>query len=401
MNKLEVKKNKDKVFYWLLSLVLVTLSFPKYNLNSQCIIALAIFWLFFNSFSDKKKNLKKNIISFFIISSLFFISVLGLTYSTDFDTGINHLKIPFLIFPLIIFSVDQITRNETQKLLDLFSIATILAALLGLGKAFWLSYNDLGDYFYYLDFAKVLDKHTTYFSLFVCISIINIAYCLSFKTGYFKWYRIIAIAFLLLVLYLLSSKISFIYLIVATLLSTIKAFIKKDSESSKMKAVRILMLVILPIMFLTPNLRERISKEKASNINERVQLWSAVLDNYLKKNLIFGAGTGDGHQGLVESYREIHYDVAVKDQYNAHNQYLEQLLFYGVLGLMLLIVLLFYTFYVLYTKDQPLYLLIFISFFVYMFSESILERHSGLILFSFLISIFLSTSNQKNADAEY
>ena len=400
MNKLKIKKNKDIIFYWLLSLVLVTLPFPKYNLNSQCIIALAIFWLFFSSFSEKKKNLKKNIGSFFIISSLFFITVLGLTYSSDFDTGINNLKIPFLIFPLIIFSVDKITRKETQNLLDLFSIATVLAALLGLGKALWLSFNDLGDYFYYLDFAKVLDKHTTYFSLFVCISIINIAYGLSFKTGYFKWYRIIAIAFLLFVLYLLSSKISLIYLILATLLSTIRAFSKKDSASPKIKTVRILILVILPVMFLTPNLKNRISKEKASNINERVQLWGAVLDNYLKKNIIFGAGTGDGHQGLVESYKEIHYDVAVKGEYNAHNQYLEQLLFYGIIGLILLIALLFHTFHVLYTNVQPLYLLIFISFFVYMFSESILERHSGLILFSFLTSIFLSTSNQKNADAE-
>lgn len=338
--------------------------------------------------------------SFFTISSLFIISLLGLTYSSDFDTAIGNLKIPFLIFPLIIFSIDELTKKTTQKLLDLFSIATILAALLGLGKAFWLSYNDLGDYFYYLDFSKVLDKHTTYFSLFVCISIINIAFGLSLKSGYFKWCRVIAIAFLLFVLYLLSSKISLIYLIIATILSTIRAFLKKDSESFKIKVLRLLVLVILPIMFLTPNLKARISKEKASNISERVQLWGAVLDNYLEKNIIFGAGTGDGHLGLVERYKEIHYEVAAKDEYNAHNQYLEQLLFYGVIGLIFLIVLLFHTLRILYTKDQPLYLVIFISFLIYMCSESILERHSGLIAFSFLTTIFLSTSNQKNADAE-
>lgn len=330
-----------------------------------------------------------------VTSSLFFIALVGLMYSSDFDTAIKNLKTPFLIFPLIFFTINPLNKKDIQKLLDLFSIATILAALLGLGKAMWFSYNKLGDYFYYLDFAKVLDKHTTYFALFVCISIINLAYGLSVKTSNNrKWYKIIPIIFLLVILYFLSVKVSLIYLISVVFLLIVRAFFKKTG-TVKQRLLGILFLFILPAIFLTPNFKERIYKEKASNISERIQLWSAVWDNYLKKNLIIGAGTGDGHQGLVENYLEVGYTVAAKYKYNAHNQYLEQLLFHGILGLILLIALLFYTFFVLYTKDELMLLLIYFSFTVFMFSESILERHSGIILFSFLTSLFLSYSNSK------
>ncbi len=397
---MKVKKTKGKIFYWLLSLVLVTLPFPKYNLNSQCIIALVIFWLFFNSFSEKKNNLKENSKSFLVVSSLFIISIIGLVYTSNFNEAMNNLKSPFLIFPLIIFSVRPLTRNEVGKLLDLFSIATILASLLGIGKALWFHYNGLGEYFYYLDFAKVLNKHTTYFSLFVCISIINISYGISFKKGFKILYRLVALTFLVFVLYLLSTKVSIICLIIVLSLSIVMAFLNKDTRHGKMQMVKILVLLALPFMFFTPNLKARILSEKASNLGERIQLWNAVMDSYLNNNLILGAGTGDGHKGLATRYEEINYEVAVKNEYNAHNQYLEQLLFYGLFGLSLLVILMFYTFYDLISKGRQLFVLIFFSFFIYMFSESILERHSGLILFSFLTSIFLASSNLKNLHGE-
>ncbi len=397
---MKVKKTKDKIFYWLLSLVLVTLPFPKYNLNSQCIIALAIFWLFFNSFSEKKNNLKENSKSFLVVSSLFIISIIGLVYTSNFNEAMTNLKSPFLIFPLIIFSVRPLTRNEVGKLLDLFSIATILASLLGIGKALWFHYNGLGEYFYYLDFAKVLNKHTTYFSLFVCISIINIAYGLSFKKNIKTFYRLAALTFLVFVLYLLSVKMSIICIIIVLALSIIIAFMEKGHGQLKTKLVKIFLLFILPMIFFTPNFKERILSEKSSNLSERIQLWSGVMDSYLKNNLFLGAGTGDGHMGLATSYEEIDYDIAAKNEYNAHNQYLEQLLFYGLFGLILLVVLIFYTFVALFDKNQPLFFLIFLSFFVYMFSESILERHSGLVLFSFLTSVFLSAFNLNRTHAE-
>ena len=43
------KYNKDKVLYFLLSLVLITLPFPSYSLNSKMIILLTVYWLFYNS----------------------------------------------------------------------------------------------------------------------------------------------------------------------------------------------------------------------------------------------------------------------------------------------------------------------------------------------------------------
>ena len=370
-------------------MVLITLPFPKYNLNSQCIIALIIFWFFYNSFPEKLNNLKKNIKSFSLVSSLFFITIIGLIYTSNLDHAITNIK-----------SLKRIINNDIRKLLNLFSIATILASLLGLGKALWFYYNGLGEYFYYLSFAKILDKHTTYFSLFVCVSLINIAYDLSLKKALNNFIRLIAIVYLVFILYLLSSKISIIYLIIVLLLLTVKSFFKIEAKWDKMKRIRLLILLILPLIFLTPSFKDRITREKASNLSERLLLWNAVVDNYLGKNLLFGAGTGDGHIGLVESYKEIEYEVAVKEEYNAHNQYLEQLLFYGILGLFLLIALMYFTLHTLATNEQTLFFIIYLSFLIYMFSESILERHSGLILFSFLTSIFLSTSIRKSINEE-
>jgi len=74
------KVAKENFFYWALCLVIMTLPFPKYSLNSQSIILLFISWLFFNNYSDKLNNLKKMKLPFFIMSSMFWISLLSLFY---------------------------------------------------------------------------------------------------------------------------------------------------------------------------------------------------------------------------------------------------------------------------------------------------------------------------------
>ncbi|SFW63928.1 O-antigen ligase [Sinomicrobium oceani] len=385
---------KEKIFYGLLSIVFITIPFPKYSLNTQSIIVLCIYWLFYNSLSSKRKYLKENKRSFLIVSSLFWISLLGLFYTDSFHGVLSDLFIPFLIFPLIFFSVKGITKEKVGFLLDYFSIATIIASLIGLLKAFWLMYNGLGDYFYYLDFAKVLGIHTTYFSLFTCVSIIHVTnkLKLSSRLKLKDWLNLCAIIYMLFILYMISAKISFISLWVVLILGFVWSY-----KSMKKKHVffGFFFISCLPLVFFSPNLQTRIRHEKASNINERVILWEAVGKSYLEGNIFLGKGTGDGHKGLVEEYKKAGYEIAAKNEYNAHNQFLEQLLYFGLIGLTALSYIFFYSFRSMLLGRELTYMLILVVFLLFMMSESLLKRHSGEVLFPLLVTIFLSTSKDE------
>ncbi|MDB9980464.1 hypothetical protein OAD52_01995, partial [Ulvibacter sp.] len=95
---------KQQVFYWLLAMVAITLPFPGDSLNSQAIILLVVYWLFYNPLREKIQLLKENKVLFLLLSIPFWLAVIGLTYSTDFGGAMRgvELRIPFLVFPLIL-----------------------------------------------------------------------------------------------------------------------------------------------------------------------------------------------------------------------------------------------------------------------------------------------------------
>lgn len=381
---------REQIFYWLLAFCLISLPFPSYSFNSQAIIAFAAYWLFYNSFSEKKELFLENKIPIIALSSLFWIPLLGMLYTDNIDVAIKELllRLPFLVFPLTLLTVQL--KECRSFVIKQFVFGVLAASLLAIAKVGYFMFNDLGNYFYYSKFSVFLDKHTTYFSLFVVICLLWLLWLFIYK----KANQILLVfgGFVLLyVFYLLSVRISIIALVAGSLIIIL------SSITSTWK--KVLTVVIIPVLlgsiYFTPYFQKRFDPSitetaEISDIDFRKMHWKAVLETITHNNILVGYGTRSDRDYLYNKYKEYGLTSAYKESYNAHNQYLEVLLEFGIIGLLLFLGLILYLLWFFIKRKDYFALSVLAVFLIYMLTESVLQRHSGIVIFSFLMALYLN-----------
>ncbi len=380
---------KDKIFYWMLTFVAITLPFPAYSINSQAIIILLVYWIFYNSFNEKLEILKENKFWLLLLSSPFLIAILGLIYTADVSDAFRdiELKVPFLVLPLVFFSV-KLSAEITSFILKYFTYAVLVATVLAGSKVLYFKINALGNYFYYDRFSEFLDKHTTYFSLFVVVCMLILLHrflVLKHK----RFYLLAGYGFFIFVLYILSVRIS----IIALLIGTIILLLYHLNLKQKLGAIFILPLLFGSLYF-TPNFQKRFqpSITESTQMNDtdfRKLHWKAVVETIKHNSILIGNGTRGNRDYLYAKYKEYKLTSAYEEEYNAHNQYLEILLDYGLFGLLVFLFFIFYLFKLFINSKDALGVSFLCVFIFYMFTESILERQSGIVLFSLVIPLLV------------
>jgi O-antigen ligase len=126
----------------------------------------------------------------------------------------------------------------------------------------------------------------------------------------------------------------------------------------------------------------------------RMALWKCSWD-IIKENWATGVGTGDVQDALQAAYEKRKFYFASRyNRYNSHNEYIQETLAYGILGLIvfagcLLVPLVLY----FNGPEYRLYSLFLLMFIIIGFSESIFELNKCIILYSFFNSIFAFTKN--------
>lgn len=379
---------KEPLFYLSLAGVLITLAFPEHDINSKAIIISAVCWIIYNPFAEKLNLFKKNLVPFLVISALFWISCLGMIYTENTSEGTKILtrNLPFFLFPLI-FSTIRLEDKGIQFLLKYFSLSVVLAGMFALGKAFYLKINNLGSYFHFLKLEELQDKHNTYFAMFCVFAIGYFIFYLKKKT----WWYAGCILFLLGYVYLLSVRISIVALV---LTGAVYLISQRKRFSPKYFYLILAGCALIPVLFyLSPSFQEKFNPytpqgEEISDVGSRKIHWQAALDQISKNNVLIGEGTGDGHEGLYENYKKFGFETGFLERYNAHNQYIEIVLYYGVIGLIVLIAMLAYAFRKNLLQKDYFAVAVIMMFSVFMITESILQRHDGIVLCAFFLSLF-------------
>jgi O-antigen ligase len=114
----------------------------------------------------------------------------------------------------------------------------------------------------------------------------------------------------------------------------------------------------------------------------------------LNNNIIIGYGAGNVQLRLNECYLENNAKQMV-GKYNTHNQYLDITLKTGLLGLFLFLIFLIWNIWGAIKSKNNLLLMVIIFYSIVFFTENILIRQSGVILFYFLI-LFLNKYSYKS-----
>jgi O-antigen ligase len=243
-------------------------------------------------------------------------------------------------------------------------------------------------YFTYEFLSEPFGIQPIYLGLFYVFAILILNHFKSKIANVYFYYS--AILLLTLGVFLLSARIAILCLILLVPLQLL--FTKKISIKN------ILMLLgVFGISFLfaiqNPVVKNRIFKvTKEGNFYSGTSLRSTIWESayYIsKENIIWGLGEKKADILLVEEFKDRDLTIPAKYRYHSHNQYLQTLVQYGIIGLLVLLGALFWPMVLAVRKLNYLGLLWLLLFSISAVTESVFTRQWGIFSFAFFSSLLM------------
>ncbi len=385
-------------------LVVVSLPFGK-NFSTIPMILLVISWLF----NFKKENIVALIKEkyFWIFTALFWMAFIGVPFANNTARAafIIKLYLPLLIFPVVFFTT-TISKQNLLSIFRWFIIGAFAATVWCILLAAYHSYNGEKNAFFY---TKLSIIHPTYFATYLNFVLILLGN--YFATQHQKLSRLKKILLTLLIAYfivfiiLLSSRVAIISIAFVFNGLVIFHFLKKRFATVTFIVLISLNLIPVLVAINSPIIEKRFSelqhlnKMKNNSIienstNSRLIIWKAAF-SLIKENFWTGLGSGDVTDELVKTYEEDNFKKGQQKRYNAHNQYLQVWLAYGVFGLLIFLSG-FYIFYAAAIQnDDSVYLIFLILVSLVFLTETFLNSQSGVVFFAFFNSLLFAFNKAK------
>jgi len=352
----------------------------------------------------------KAAVLFFLFILFFLWQVAGLFLSESLNTGFERLvkRLSFLLFPLVLFYPGSKIIKNIEIIFRLFAICTFAYLVYCFGNALhnsliiqhhnWIFNPHPAEYDYenfFFGARLSYPVHPSYLAMYIVVSVL-----ISFETLFDNSLSLfirglwLGMTFVfVLVIYLLSARAG---ILAALIIFPIYFLFKIYAKYPKRSWLIVLVIFAVILVFIAKkNERvnssiEGISKEninKTLNNDPRLLIWKSAL-GVVRKNLIFGVGTGDASDKLKEEFVSRGYIDGYYNNLNAHNQFLEILVENGLIGLILFLSILAYMAYMAINKQNILLGLFIITTIVFFIFETMLNRLAGVSffgLFSFLL----------------
>lgn len=377
-------------------------------------ISLMVFILAY-LFNYKSISLPKKLVSLPIIAlPVFYLFILICSiYSINFAQAQKEIVrfLSFLIYPLIFSSVIPFNFKERRKIILFFITCLIVFFLVCLRTAiyrqiiFWGEGGHFNWYFFYrYDFLEVFNQHPTYVSLFTLLALCFLHFLpekeMIIKNSFTNGLLSVVLIFSII---LYGSRIGYILMMLLGVIYLIRLI--KCKKIKELSFVLITFLILLITAWNIPIVKERIlftagenydykynDKKKVNLGTEeqgRLLMWKDALE-LIKEKPLLGYGTGASRQVLLEKYEEKGHNIFLEGRYNAHNTYLELLLWGGVVLLVIYLVYLGLLFYQSIIKKDLLLFLFFLIISIAGITETIFIAQG--IMFAAFFYCFL---NQK------
>lgn len=316
----------------------------------------------------------------------------------------------FLIFPLIFVTYHQWSNWQYRFIKKGFLYALIVFFLICLGNAFYRQWVFSGQggpfnwyFFYRYDFLEIFRQHPTYISMFTLLGLSFLMF--EFKNPLFHstGLKVLIECLLISAIVLYGSRMGYILLFLFAGIYLLKLIQQR-------KTIAVLFIFGGFILFLVtawniPIVKERVLytlgekydyqfNNKASIIDGtpenqgRLLLWQDAW-SIIEKSPFFGHGTGSSKKLLSEKYKEEGHEVFLNEKYNAHNTYIELLIWGGFALLILYLIVLVYGIkFCFHKKDY-----IGVSFFLILVLTGLTETiflAQGILFFAFFYAFFIN-----------
>jgi len=350
----------------------------------------------------RKDYLSLMFIGFFLLTAIsFFWSENKGAYFEELNS-----KLPFLIVPLSIFLGNRNLNKSINGMLYAFYWTGLLVSIACVFQAaFFFPSGFQWDNFVYEKLATLSGLQPIYLSLYLILS--SLAWYQLFLAGEFEKSRIhfASPVFLYLMVVLLSSRTELMVYVGGFLLILLRHFWGRKIIIVS-SVLLFLLLTVVMIMCSKTNagrFAEMVDVKSDYKSNRwggrslRIEKWRNTLECYMNFPIL-GTGAGDCEDELLKVYRKNNFEIALKANYNPHNQFLQTLLTLGPLGLVFLLGI-FGSMLTRAERNQDFTLFLLAIVFAFsMVTESMLERQSGIFLFTVLISFFAAVSKSKEAE---
>lgn len=348
-------------------------------------------WLFNGSWARLARPLA------LLLPALFIYYLVAIAWSDDGQAGWHVLetKLPLLAFPLMLLGTPP-EQLQPERWFRAFAAGCLAAVIGSLGAAAWTFFNT-GDpsHFFYSKLGEFLSFHPTYFSMYLSLAVFGIAQ----QTTRWAWPRIALLCLFLFFIFLLSARMQMLILAALSLGALwLQAFEKGTFRFAGIATAGGLAL-FFGLLILLPATRHRLERlfqpAAGQTANVRTQTWDAAI-SVIKKYPLLGAGTGDFRDEMNAAYREKGYLAPLKDNLNAHNQYLQTAGTLGLPAAFLWVLCLVWPAVLAWKRKKPLYLWFLLLFLLSNLTESMLQTQRGVMFFGFFHSLFLAGILKKN-----
>jgi len=346
-----------------------------------------------------------------------------------------------------VLSSVSLSKSQKQRLYSIWIVAVVIAACLLLGRAY-INYADTGHVRFWFYSTLAGDKHPAYFSTYCITAIIFL-----FQGKFEKW-KVLPLMVLLLMVFLLSSRMQILVLLVVAFVN----FFQEFTQSKKMRPIVIIASIGVMSLFLSENVRKKTRLNTAQKeigqlfsqgfkSSTRGAIWNFGFQK-IKDSPWIGHGIGDEFEVLNQAIQsnvqlkesdvvalanqtiqdtsimkslyskaeirgwnksDLHFRYAkwklIKDSdspynkfykhyYNYHNQFLQSWATSGILCFLVLLAIFFVSFKMgIQQKDFALLSIAFLIAMSFM-SESMLERQYGVIYFALILPIMMLESRK-------
>lgn len=381
---------------------------PFNFLTSQFSTFLVFFWLLNPNWKEKWNNMRNApwLAVFIVFTALY---VLGILWSENHDEALNSIQVKIPVFLLsIVFASVRLTEKETRKVFFAFIIGLIGVGVFMIVRGA-LRYSDLGaSAFVYQTFTENI-MHPSYLALYFVSGIVFLFHGVLLKNESSRNKLIAGLLglFFAFIVFLLSSKMGFLSLAAVLIFYTVYAVIRFKRYVSGAIALFVLVGGAWLAIQTSPRLEEtfqrmmtslsgnKVVDPSSSESSEvRMLIWGADAALMMDAPL-YGYGTGDVQDQLMNKYEESGMTGAFEKKLNAHSQFFQTGLALGWLGLAVLLTLTLGV--VLWAIRARLGIIVIVGglLTINMIPESMLQLQAGTMYVGFLYSILLFSADRK------
>ncbi|MBC5838494.1 O-antigen ligase family protein [Flavobacterium muglaense] len=427
------EKTFNKVLNLLLFIIAITLIFRK-----LCTIFLIVFVVFNLVFYKKIKITKSQLPLLLIIASPFLMELLFFGRNDSYALGLKSLEKSLSLLFLPVFIIGNYKRIQFVSLLKAYCLGTTIIMLFFFIQfivvypevfAKYLKGIDLWEMGYV--FANNMGIHAPALNMHLAFVAFSNFYFLleSSKSNVCIWLKLRDLAFFIFSFFfvlfvntriaLLATLCGFI-IVIYFLIS--KKFDAKRILVSGLVAFFLAGIVLFLFVQKDPYMKEKYTTQIFSHMDKvgkldeidhpeitvfsalvtRVSIWKSAWELSLK-NLPFGVGASDGKIELVKYFKKTNQVFLAKYEFPTHNQFLDFLLKFGVLGPIVVLSYIGFIGYVGVKSKNAVVFSFFFLFFISNLTDDFLLRFDGIVFSGLWICLFTAywLQQKNNSVPEY